>query len=164
MVPIANLLRAVPFRGCSLFAFVYLLTRRAGVNLSAKPSPAGATNSCRACLLDSKHRIPAEICHLTADYVHILSCCVPQAIYFRFNLYSFQGHIRHFPRPQFFPQQFLYFLPLPQGQGPFRDGFPTTVSFGSSFGSSNRLICPIGAIRSEYFLPRSDITNISSGV
>ena len=37
----------------------------------------------------------------------------------------------------YLPQQFLYFLPLPQGQGPLRDGLPTIVSFGFSVSSSN---------------------------
>ena len=37
----------------------------------------------------------------------------------------------------YFPQQFLYFLPLPQGQGPLRDGLlDTTFSGGTTKGCS----------------------------
>ena len=45
-----------------------------------------------------------------------------------------------FSTADYLPQQFLYFLPLPQGQGPLREGFPTIVSFGFSVGSSNKEI------------------------
>ena len=40
---------------------------------------------------------------------------------------------------QSFPQQFLYFLPLPQGQGAFLGGFPTNVNCGLAGGTSKRL-------------------------
>ena len=42
-----------------------------------------------------------------------------------------------FSTADYLPQQFLYFLPLPQGHGPLRDGPPTMVSFGLTGTSSN---------------------------
>jgi len=42
-----------------------------------------------------------------------------------------------FSTADYLPQQFLYFLPLPQGQGPLRDGLlDTTFSGGTAKGCS----------------------------
>lgn len=42
----------------------------------------------------------------------------------------------------FFPQQFLYFLPLPQGQGAFLAGVPATVAAGAVFALNSAAISP----------------------
>lgn len=42
----------------------------------------------------------------------------------------------------FFPQQFLYFLPLPQGQGAFLAGVPATVAAGAAFALNFAAISP----------------------
>ena len=42
----------------------------------------------------------------------------------------------------FFPQQFLYFLPLPQGQGAFLAGVPAIVAAGAVFALNSAAISP----------------------
>jgi len=85
-----------------------------------------------------QHSCIADFCVVIIVGGQKIAKCLPEGISARINTSSIPSpQMAVFSTADHLPQQFLYFLPLPQGQGPLRDGLlDTTFSGGTAKGCS----------------------------